>query len=81
MIWSAERWVVNEVGRIHWASFEFEASGWPEAEALCILNGWRRLGRLLEIIDAPEMDGFTSNVVDSRDREWLSGGRNRIVGF
>ena len=70
---------MNEVGRIHWACFYFEAPGWPEAEALCKLNGWRRLGRLVEVIDAPEMNGFTNDIVDSLDQEWRSGGVNRIV--
>ena len=79
MIWAAERWVLNEAGRIHWASFEFKASGWPEAEFLCVFNGWRNLGRLVGTIEALEMDGFTSGVVDDRDQEWQSGGVNRIV--
>ena len=81
MTWAAERWVVNEAGRIHWAAFEFEASGWPEAELLCAVNGWRYPGPLVGTIEAPEMDELTSDITDSRDREWLSGGRNRIIGL
>ncbi len=79
MKWSAERWVVNEAGRIHWASFSFEASGWLEAEALCEFNGWRYPGPLVGTIEAPELDDLARDVTDSRDQEWKSGGRNRIV--
>ena len=79
MIWSAERWVLNRVGRIHWACVSFKSSGWGEAEAVCTTNGWRNPGPLLRVVEASELDDHCAGTVDARDLEWVEGGVNRIV--
>ena len=77
--WTARRWVVNEIGRVHLQFIHVEAHDWPDAEAICRKYGWELDGLLIQAIEAPEMVEFCSKAIATRDRDWLEGGRRRIV--
>ncbi len=61
----------NEVGRMYWASINFQAKSMEEAERICEKNSWDYDGEVLETIPAPELDKHCEEVQKQRDRDWL----------
>lgn len=79
---TAYRWVVNEVGRIHLSNVHFTAKNWNEAEVMCAELGWALDGELLGSMEIPttsEMSAACDAHVKALDQEWLTTGRKRIV--
>jgi hypothetical protein len=78
--YTAYRWVVNEVGRIHLSNVHFKAMDFEDAERICARWGWVDLGELVGEVDAgPALSAKCDAYVQCRNEEWLTTGRKRIV--
>ncbi len=72
MTFTAERHIWSGAGRPHWEVIHFEANSWDEAEHICKTQELQRCGELLEVIPVPELNEFTRNIQDQRDRDWMN---------
>lgn len=63
--------VSNEVGRMYYASINFQANSLEEAERICEENGWEYDGEVIATFPVPEMDKHCEEIQKQRDREWL----------
>lgn len=68
--YSGFRWVVNEAGRPHRVSVGFKSPSLEVAESIGKRRGIEEIGKLVEVIPAPELNALCAKVAAAWDERW-----------